>query len=850
MVIEPGFDVSNWLSRAARLGLCLAILLAAQLSAPVRAAPTAPAAGGLDPTFGGYGEGGRVIGDPFPGTSIRDVVVQDGEKVIAVGSDGQDFVIARYDADGHLDPTFGVNGVTRLDFYGYTDYANAVTIDYPGDILVVGTAFSGTGVFRTSDFAVARLNADGTPDTAFSQDGKNTIDFNGRRDVAEAVLPWHTGGLMAAGSAERDEPMACTPGCPLDLAFAAFTAAGEPESGSVGGFLDDGKVTHDFGADEVALAIVPGAGGYSAVGFRYDGAYNHLVAQLTNGGTLNTSFSGDGVVTGTVPSMLVDAVWLGLGSFETLVGIGDAGGDFGLIGFEPDGDLDADFGEAGLKTVDLGDNDSPDAVYFNQDGTFDVAGASGQRLGQARFTSQGQVIPGTTAFADLGDQAADTLGALGFGLVPEVRLWTIGGLQAGNTARLVMARYFLDGAADNGGRQATNFTSTDTLGKIQNNPDQAQAAVFQPDGKLIAAGGTTPYSGSEVAAVARYTASGALDPTFSDDGQVTLSAMVGGPAVEVVVQNDERIAIAGQTFNVARLNPDGSPDLTFNLTGYATANWADGRSAAMALQSDGKLVLAGQYGQGAPTIALARFLANGVLDPDFGNGGKVQTGVSVISGAYDVTTQPDGKLIVAGVSSASTTELVAFNFALVRYNPDGSPDLSFGEDGKVTTDFGSSDFAVAVLVQPDGKIVAAGTSGNQGMAFARYNPDGSPDTSFDGDGKRTLQFLGNDVAWDIASDGAAIVAAVCNNQEAPGMVVRLTSTGALDTSFNSTGRMPFNLAVAACPFAIAAGSGRLAAVGFVRGFALSDFAAMVFERGAVEPPIGAWSIYLPLVTRP
>ncbi len=103
----------------------LALGAAADPATPhLRAAPTT--AGDLDPTFGGYGLGGRVIGDVFPGTTIRDAITLPDDRIVAAGSDGADFIVACYFADGRIDPSFGVGGVARVDFSGKTDLANAV----------------------------------------------------------------------------------------------------------------------------------------------------------------------------------------------------------------------------------------------------------------------------------------------------------------------------------------------------------------------------------------------------------------------------------------------------------------------------------------------------------------------------------------------------------------------------------------------------------------------------------------------------------------------------------------------------------------------------------------------------
>src|SRR5262245_46259441 len=140
--------------------------------------------------------------------------------------------------------------------------------------------------------------------------------------------------------------------------------------------------------------------------------------------------------------------------------------------------------------------------------------------------------------------------------------------------------------------------------------------------------------------------------------------------------------------------------------------------------------------------------AAGGLDPSFGTGGKVTTAIGVSSGASALVLQPDGKLVAAGYSRRSSVSAVMF--ALARYNPDGSLDTGCGAGGEVTTPFGSSgDQAFGLTLQADGKLVAAGfhnTGSDNDFALARYNADGSLDTSFSGGTVTTSFGSGNDNA--------------------------------------------------------------------------------------------------------
>jgi uncharacterized delta-60 repeat protein len=165
----------------------------------------------------------------------------------------------------------------------------------------------------------------------------------------------------------------------------------------------------------------------------------------------------------------------------------------------------------------------------------------------------------------------------------------------------------------------------------------------------------------------------------------------------------------------------------------------DDGAAALALQPDGKLVAAGHGHIGSHyAFALARYNPNGSLDTSFNGTGKVTTAIGSL-GSYPsaLALQPDGKLVEAGESSNGYSRE---RFALARYNPDGSLDTSFNGTGKVTTAIGLRAHADALLLQPDGKLVAAGYSrhgSSYDFALARYNPDGSLDTSFNSNGKLT-----------------------------------------------------------------------------------------------------------------
>ena len=313
-------------------------------------------------------------------------------------------------------------------------------------------------------------------------------------------------------------------------------------------------------------------------------------------------------------------------------------------------------------------------------------------------------------------------------------------------------------------------------------------------------------------------ADGDLDPTFGTGG--TLMTDINRStdlANAVAVQADGKLVVVGQTYKnndystedfvVTRYNTDGTLDNTFGLRGKVRTDFP-GLAAvpsSVVIQPDGKIVVAG----GAfplftflGNFEVVRYNTNGSLDTSFGNGGIVTTTFPEGSYAFDVALQSDGKIVAAG------TVFVDFNpgeqsdtdFALARYNPDGSLDTSFGSGGTVMTDFvGMEDDAFSVLIQPDGKIVAIGSANDPAtfydFAAARYLSNGTIDTTFGVGGKAQTDF--GDQNFDRARsaalqlDGRIVTAGFAISQNGGVQnfaVARYTSSGVLDTSFSRDGK--------------------------------------------------------------
>jgi uncharacterized delta-60 repeat protein len=342
--------------------------------------------------------------------------------------------------------------------------------------------------------------------------------------------------------------------------------------------------------------------------------------------------------------------------------------------------------------------------------------------------------------------------------------------------------------------------------------NDARAVAIQPDGKIVAVGDTDPSATNFHIAIARFTTKGALDITFNGTGKkvTDLGGIDQGLGV-VIDKSTGKIIVAGQkcssdgsTCDVAvlRYTKNGSLDTSFRGSGYRIDDYGGGDNGsygAVALQSDGKIVVGGyMYNTTSKNydFAIYRYTSMGALDTTFNGTGK--KAIPFAAGKNDfifgLVIQPaDGKIIVAGDTCDSN--YTNCDFALARLNPNGSLDTSFNKTGKQTTDLGGNDIASGIALQSNGKIVLAGQKGtatSTNFALARYNTNGNLDTSFAGTGKKVFDFSGSGkanraLAVSIQPTTGKIVA--CGSSNGNFALARLTSAGALDTTFNSTGKV-------------------------------------------------------------
>lgn len=287
--------------------------------------------------------------------------------------------------------------------------------------------------------------------------------------------------------------------------------------------------------------------------------------------------------------------------------------------------------------------------------------------------------------------------------------------------------------------------SFNKTGKKTIKVEEASAAfsvALQSDGKIVVAGYSRSSGNNDNFLVMRFNTNGTLDKTFGKSGKVITDSGTNDHFTSIAIQDDDKIVIAGYTnindllneMVLFRYNANGSIDKKFGTGGkiFTDANGQNTSPAKVVVQPDKKIVVAATTGNGSNSdYVLFRFKPNGDPDPNFGTAGKVITDLGNNEVAKDMLIQPDGKIVVGGTSGEyPTTDML-----IVRYNKNGTFDNKFGTGGKVYTDFGGSDYLNSIAILQNSKIIAGGTSimppnNGQVITLAKYRPSGDYETSF------------------------------------------------------------------------------------------------------------------------
>ena len=536
--------------------------------------------GTLDTSFGVSGLRTTAIGT---GTdSANAVAIDSSGRILVAGSASNgsnlDFAVARYTSAGALDTTYGSGGKAIVSMGAGDDVINGIALQADGKLIVVGSSIQGS----STDFAIARLDANGALDLTFDADGKLTFSFGTTSDVAYSVAVQSDGRILVGGSSKVGS------NTDLDFALARLNSNGSLDTS----FDADGKVSAALGSSDdeaYAITLQPNGqivlAGYATV----SGSSDSAVVRFNSDGALDSRFDGDGKATFALSTGTDNALGVALLNDGTIAIAGSAHNgsnpDFSLALVVGNVAIDTAYGTSGKTRTNLSGNDVASDVAVQANGQSVVVG-----------------------FQTHATRAED---------------WSV-------------IRYNADGSLDT--TFNSNFqSSANSAGLFFTGFDHATGVVIQPaDQKIIVAGTTTVSGGQAQFTVARLLTTGALDTTFAGGAGFVRSAFGSSQAFANAVGLDSqgRIVLGGQAgsgsifdFAAARYLASGSADTSFGTAGKVTFPFSalDDRAYALAIQSNDNIVLAGYNDNGSNLDgAVIRLLAsNGGIDTSFGTSGRV-----------------------------------------------------------------------------------------------------------------------------------------------------------------------------------------------------------------------------------
>jgi len=326
--------------------------------------------------------------------------------------------------------------------------------------------------------------------------------------------------------------------------------------------------------------------------------------------------------------------------------------------------------------------------------------------------------------------------------------------------------------------------------------DKGYSLAIQSDGKILL-GGYCLNGSNDDFCIARFNSDGTLDTTFGSSGKVIQP--IGSAedyGYSLAIQSDGKILLGGYCFNgnydfcIARFNSDGTLDTSFGTSGKVIQpiGSANDYGYSLAIQPDGKILLGGNC---SGDFCIARFNSDGTLDTTFGNSGKIIQPIgSYNDWGQSLAIQPDGKILLGGHYYNGSND----DFCIARFNSDGTLDTTFGNSGKIMQPIGSyDDFGNSLAIQPDGKILLGGrcsNGSNSDFCIARFNSDGTLDTTFGSPNGYIIQSIGSsdDGGFSLAiqPDGKILLGGIClNGSNSDFCIARFNSNGTLDTTFGS-----------------------------------------------------------------
>ena len=693
-------------------------------------------AGDLDTNFG---DNGKVIAQQgeAPYNVVNQIIQPDGKTVI-IGNynlaDGG--FVTRFNADGSKDQLFNTGNILHLSS---VLKFSSVGLQSDGKIIIGGSAFNNYAF-------LTRINTNGTLDTTFGTSGYSITNYS-------ADSYWHIQDLKVLPNNKIVTVNKDIFQSPNHFEFVMYTANGSFDTS----FNSTGLVLIDSVNNLYGGKIYVQADGKSVI------CGNYSADSINTTGFFITRLNADGSYDSTFNS--------------------------GAIKFVP-GDISSSFTvQADSKIVVNCLSASQTKIFrFNSNGSTDIS-----------FNSTGSVTRAIPYYT--GNFATDNYSTVRVQADGKIVLVT-GYNSAANTLTgknfdIAVVRFNSNGTQDTSfdtdGLKLVSFYGMNDFGynfDIYNN-------------RYIISGNTYQTFFEKRIAICSVNQDGTMDATFGTDGKNTMQPLRKAVAnlLTSEMQADGKIVLCGNEFVasndigdfnypcLSRYNTDGSIDTSFGTSGKSIIN-ESGNVTAFKLQSDGKMIIASTSGLSGTRVL--RLVTNGSIDTTFGTNGVVTLTNQSFGNIRSIAVQTDGKIVLAG-NTTNGVNPATQNFYTVRLNTNGTFDSTFGTNGVST--LGSTAFQddiYGVKIQPNGKIVVGGVMSNGAdldIAVLRYNANGTLDTSFNGNGIFTMGIgTANDYfgTLELQADGKILGTANGNGES---VLFRLTSSGAIDTDFDTDGKV-------------------------------------------------------------
>jgi uncharacterized delta-60 repeat protein len=767
--------------------------------------------GSLDSTFD---TDGKLLVDVEGGFDWGYSLIQQADGKLVLGGEGSShFGLIRLNTDGSLDSTFGSGGKLIVREGSPYDVGRSLIQQADGKLVLGGFSANGYSINGNyADFSLIRLNTDGSLDSTFDGDGKLFVNVSGNEDLGYSLTQQADGKLVLGGTSFN--------GSNWDFSLIRLNTDGSLD----GTFGRGGKLVVPVGSgDDKGYSLTQQADGKLVLGgVSMNGSSNDFsLIRLNIDGSLDTSFNPQGGTVTYTENAAPVALDQSVAIFDAELAALNGGA--------------GNYSGASLSVSRSGGSSTQDLLGFNTTGAlFTVSGAS--------LLSGGQTFTTFTRSAGM-----LSISFTGSGAVPTQALvndvlshLTYANSSEAPPASVVMDYRFSDGNSGgmqgSGGVLSTTGSITVNITAVNDSPtfnltnpgatpgklivpvgssdDEGHSLVQQTDGKLVLGGYSDNGSNNYDFSLIRLNTDGSLDSTFGSGGKLIVP--VGSSSDwgnSLTQQADGKLVLGGTStngsngdFSLIRLNTDGSLDSTFGSGGKLIVPVGSGSDIGYSLtqQADGKLVLGGSSWNGVDyDFSLIRLNTDGSLDSTFEGDGKllVDMGTPNDTGT-DVIQQVDGRLVLVGHSGYSSysggLSTYNYDFSLIRLNPDGSLDSTFDGDGKLIVPVGCSINSYNSLTQQsDGKLVlgASSTNGsNDDFSLIRLNTDGSLDSTFDGDGKLIVPVgPGHDEGVSLIqqADGKLVLGGYSSdeNYNRDFSLIRLNTDGSLDSTFDGDGKL-------------------------------------------------------------